>query len=203
MAPTSPSPRQKNYAYSDITGQTFGRLTALYPTQKRSTGGYVVWHCRCACSKELDLSYNDLLYTNQRSCGCQKKEHDQILRTYLTHVDGTSVDMLRSKKLPSDNTTGYKGVYHIRGKYVAKIVFRKKQYFLGSYDKIEDAAAARKEAEEILFDGVTEHYQKWKKCADLDPKWGQLHPISVTVSLENRRLHVSFLPDFSDSPAAV
>ena len=41
-------------------------------------------------------------------------------------VDGTSIDAIRSKKVPKDNTTGYKGVYLIRGKYVAKIVFQKK-----------------------------------------------------------------------------
>lgn len=60
-----------------------------------------------------------------KSCGCQKKEHDKSLQSFLTHVAGTSVDALKSKKVPTDNTTGYKGVYLIRGKYVAKIVFQK------------------------------------------------------------------------------
>ena len=70
--------------------------------------------------------------------------------------------MLKSKKVPTDNTTGYKGVYLIRGKYVAKIVFQKKQYFLGTYENIEDAAEARREAEEVLFDGSAKHYRKQK-----------------------------------------
>lgn len=59
--------------------------------------------------------------------------------------------MIQSQKLPRDNTTGYKGVYLVRGKYLAKIVFQKKQYFLGTYDSIEEAAAARKSAEALLF----------------------------------------------------
>ena len=50
------------------------------------------------------------------------------------------MDALKSKKVPTDNTTGYKGVYLIRGKYVAKIVFQKKQYFLGTYENIEDCS---------------------------------------------------------------
>ena len=49
---------------------------------------------------------------------------------------GTSVAILKSKKVPTDNISGYKGVYFIRGKYVAKIVFQKKAYYLGAYDKI-------------------------------------------------------------------
>lgn len=184
----------KNYAYTDITNRKFGRLTALYPTGKRSSGGNVIWHCRCDCQKEIDVSYNDLLYSNLKSCGCQKKEHDQKLQSFLIHVDGTSVDMLKSKKLPTDNTTGYKGVYLVRGKYIAKIVFQKKQYFLGTYERIEDAAAARKEAEKILFDGVAQHYQKWKNYADLDPEWAKAHPISILVDHSGKEFHVTMLP---------
>ena len=67
---------------------------------------------------------------------------------------GTSVDILKSKKVPTDNITGYKGVYLIRGKYVAKIVFQKKQYFLGTYENIEEAAEARREAEEVCSMGL-------------------------------------------------
>lgn len=194
---------EKNYAYVDITNQKFGRLTALYPTQKRARNGSVIWHLRCDCGKEVDVSYNDVVYANQISCGCQKKEHDQALRTFLTHVDGTSVDMLRSKKIPTDNTTGYRGVYLTRGKYIAKIVFQKKQYFLGTYENIEDAAAARKEAEEILFDGVAEHYQKWKQCADDNPEWAKQNPISVLVNRENRELRVTMLPDLRNIVTSV
>ena len=72
------------------------------------------------------------------------------------------MDALKSRKVPTDNTTGYKGVYLIRGKYVAKIVFQKKQYFLGTYENIEDAAEARREAEVVLFDGFAKHYRKQK-----------------------------------------
>lgn len=41
--------------------------------------------------------------------------------------------MIRSKKVPTDNTTDVKGEYLIKGKYLAKIVFQKKQYHLGQY----------------------------------------------------------------------
>lgn len=186
---------EKNYAYSDITGRKFGRLTAWYPSKRSDSSGSVIWRCRCDCGKEVDASYNCLLYTNLKSCGCQKKEHDQKLKTFLTHVAGTSVDMLKSKKLPTDNTTGYKGVYFIRGKYVAKIVFQKKPYYLGAFDNIDDAAQARKEAEEVLFDGVAEHYRLWKAKADQDPAWAKENPVQVFVTQDpDKRLSVTLLP---------
>ena len=179
---------------TDISGQKFGRLTALEPTSLRDKKGYVIWRCRCDCGEEPLISYNELRYTNIQSCGCSKKNHNKKLHTYLTHIDGTSVEMLRSKKVPKDNTTGYKGVYRIRGRYVAKIVFRKKQYFLGTYDSIEEAAEARAEAEKILFDGVAAHYQNWKDRADADAQWAKENPIEVIVKQDSGKLQVTLLP---------
>ena len=190
---------QKNYAYVDITGQRFERLVAMYPAGRRDKKGSVIWHCRCDCGNEVDVSYNNLAFSHMKSCGCQKKENDQKLQDNLTHVAGTSVDALKSKKVPTDNTTGYKGVYRINGKYLAKIVFQKKQYFLGTYKNIEDAAAARKEAEEVLFDGVAEHYRRWKEFADKDPAWAKENPVQYFVTRgSDSRLNVTCLPYLRD-----
>ena len=186
----------KKYASADIMGQRFGWLVALYQTEKRDKKGSVIWHCRCDCGNEVDVSYNSIMYANQVSCGCKQKEHMASLGKYLTHVNGTSIDAIKSKKVPTDNTTGYKGVYFVRGKYVAKIVFQKKQYFLGTYDDIEDAAQARREAEEVLFDGVTQFYQKWKKRAAGDPGWAAANPVGIQVYKNNLgHLTVSYSPE--------
>ena len=143
----------------------------------------------------MDIPYNWLMYSGMQSCGCQRREHEQSLSTYLTHVNGTSLDMIRSKKIPNDNTTGYRGVYLIKGKYVAKIVFQKKAYYLGVYDNIEEAAEARKEAEELLFDGATAHYERWKIKADADPEWAVNNPVEIIVSKKSAsELNVTFLP---------
>ena len=171
-------------------------LTAMYPIEERRGHGGVMWHCQCECGNEVDVPYNQLVYCNMVSCGCKKNEHDQNLRTYLTHVNGTSIDILRSKKVPSNSTTGVRGVYLIRGKYVAKIVFQKKAYVLGSFSDFEDAVQARKEAEEILFDGVTAYYDRWKNVAERDRLWADENPFQVFVEKSAiGGIQVSFLPD--------
>lgn len=53
----------------DFTGQTFGELTVLYKTNKRDKWGSVIWHCRCSCSNELDVSASQI--RNKTSCGCK------------------------------------------------------------------------------------------------------------------------------------
>ena len=67
----------------NLKGERFGRLVAESPLTKRDVDNSVRWLCRCDCGKEIDVSYNRLVYGNMRSCGCQKKEHDQALQGYL------------------------------------------------------------------------------------------------------------------------
>ena len=184
----------KNYVYADISGQHFGMLTALYPVQKRDKRGSVIWHCRCACGQETDISYNSLVYTNVKSCGCQRKVHNEKIHSDLTHAGGTSLEMLSSKKLPANNTTGHKGVYLVRGKYMAKIVFQKKQYFLGFYNRMEDAIEARRNAEESVFEPAEEHCRKWKQLAQQDPQWAEANPVQITVQRENGTFRLLLQP---------
>ena len=54
----------------DITGQTFGFLTVLYPTRKN---GRFAWHCQCKCGVEVDVDSNNLRTGKTQSCGCKKK----------------------------------------------------------------------------------------------------------------------------------
>ena len=71
----------------------------------------------------------------------------------------------------------------------------KKQYHLGRYDTIEDAAEARREAEELLFDAVASYYERWKEKADADPVWAEENPIMITVHKKSvSELDVVLLP---------
>lgn len=180
---------------TDIQGIRMGNLTPLYPTEARDARGSVIWHCRCDCGKELDLSYNILMYTNQRSCGCRREANTASLRSHLTHVADTTVNSLKSQKLPKNNTTGHRGVYFIRGKYVAKINFQRKAYYLGAYDNIDDAIEARLDAQEQLFDTTASFYEKWQKKAEADPQWAEENPVKISVEQkEQAAFKVTLLP---------
>lgn len=177
----------------DLTDQKYDHLTVLYPTEKRKRG-YVVWRCRCDCGNEVEYSYNDLVYSNIISCGCVKKEHSRNLSQSLTHIFGTSVDAAASKKIPANNTTGCKGVYLIHGKYVAKIVFQKKQYYVGTFDTYTDAVRAREEAELSLFDTFCETYHRWQGREERSPGWCARNPLSVEVIKSENRLMLKVSP---------
>ena len=53
----------------DITGQRFGKLIAIRPTEKRY-GRNVIWECKCDCGNLADVVVGNLLSGNTQSCGC-------------------------------------------------------------------------------------------------------------------------------------
>lgn len=70
----------------ELTGQKFGRLTALYPLEERNQYGSIVWHCKCDCGNEIDVPANWLgKYIN--SCGCLKSLNELKISTMLSSND--------------------------------------------------------------------------------------------------------------------
>ena len=76
-------------------------------------------------------------------------------------VDGTNLKFISpDRKMNRNNTIGIKGVSFItsKQKHRAQITFKGKAMSLGEFDNIEDAAEARKQAEEELFEAfLSEH----------------------------------------------
>lgn len=58
----------------DISGQTFGRLTAIARSEKRSMSGNAYWTCRCSCGAVKDILGTHLKNGNTQSCGCLRRE---------------------------------------------------------------------------------------------------------------------------------
>lgn len=58
---------------SDITGQRFGRLTAIEPVSKAKDGQYI-WRCKCDCGGTKDVILGNLKYGSVQSCGCISQE---------------------------------------------------------------------------------------------------------------------------------
>ena len=139
-------------------------IKAIRATDKRVDTS-VIWECECVCGKifEVPAYYFDKI----QSCGCKKKEQckengekNLIKVREKYYVDGTSVVHIKPGKLFKTNKSGIRGVSwnSKREKWVAQIVFKGKNYNLGRYDKKEDAAAARKEAEEHLYGDFLKWY---------------------------------------------
>mgnify|MGYP000911694280 CR=1 FL=1 len=145
--------------YRDLTGQKFNRLTALYPTMERTGSGSVVWHCRCDCGQEADISGTALVHGQQISCGCRTQEVGKELFGHLHFIDDTCLEFLKRKQR-CDNTSGYTGVYRMgNGRYRAHITFQKTRHYLGTYDTFEEARRVRQAAEVRYHQPFLERHQ--------------------------------------------
>lgn len=89
----------------DICNQKFGLLTALYPTNKRSQNGNVIWHCHCDCGKDIDVAVSNLLRQHTLSCGCRHRSKWEVfIGNYLNTLNINYVTEHRFK-----NCTNLKG----------------------------------------------------------------------------------------------
>ena len=124
--------------YTDLTTERFGKLTVLSYAESRNYKNY--WLCRCDCGNEVTVEQWHLQSGKSRSCGC--------LSTLLNYQSSQQSGL--NRQVPKNNTSGHPGVY-LRKKdrrWAAQISYKKKNYFLGSFIKIEDAIKLRQEAEE-------------------------------------------------------
>jgi hypothetical protein len=101
-------------AVVDLTGQVFGRLTAV----ERVAGqpGYRTrWRCRCECGVIKSIEPANLKSGRIRSCGCLQKEQQETGGTNLTHGMRDSSEyatwcaMKRRCRNPSESSYQYYG----------------------------------------------------------------------------------------------
>lgn len=135
--------------------ETFGALVAIerVGTDDR---GQSIWLCECECGKTCEVTGAKLRQGAATSCGCGATKFKRSAEANGA-VDGTRLSLLNGKP-PKNNTSGVRGVFFDkrRGRWVAQIKFQGKNRRLGSYETIEEAAEARREAEQELFDPVLE-----------------------------------------------
>ena len=72
----------KAHNFKDMTGQRFGRLTALACVGKNRFNR-LLWLCRCDCGQNTTVVGNHLRNGNTRSCGCL--HHDNAIERLTTH----------------------------------------------------------------------------------------------------------------------
>ncbi|MBQ2408074.1 MAG: hypothetical protein IJH34_04935 [Romboutsia sp.] len=153
----------------DITNNRYGRLVAIKSTFiKSKVNGAIIWECKCDCGDIVYVTLSDLQRGVKSSCGCLKQEQLKLngKKVGQAHIDkhivaDTNLQIIRSNKPTKNNTSGHKGISwdNERKKWKAIIHFKKKRYYLGRYDKKEDAIKARQEAEERFFKPIIDEYK--------------------------------------------
>ena len=154
----------ERYKAKDIIDQRFGRLVARKSTGEVSNMG-MKWICECDCGNVVTMPIGKLTTGHTRSCGCLNMSPKTIDKRKETskkyNVDGTRTVLLKKSELNKNNTSGVTGVTWSKkeGKWRAQIMFKRKNYYLGDFDKIEDATRVRKLAEDKIHGEFLEWYE--------------------------------------------
>jgi hypothetical protein len=152
---------------SKLIGKRFGRLEVVRVATERDP---IELECICDCGSHHFARKYNLMRGSVSSCGCLRKEtsekclaigHDRDLREDL--VEGTNLASISpERKINKNNKSGARGVCFNskRGMWRASITFQRRHIYLGCHQKIEDAMAARRKAEKLLFDPVLRKHGK-------------------------------------------
>lgn len=150
----------------DLTGQVFGRLTVLGRSDKRSSRGErttPLWECRCECGAITYKAKDTLTNPDLSMCQeCAAKYAAEKARAGAGFVGGTQLAKIRNMTPSAANTSGVRGVYYEPkfDRWRAQIIFKRKRYYLGTYKNKEDAVKARLAAEDEIYGGFFEAYNK-------------------------------------------
>ena len=74
----------------DITGQRFGKLVAIEPTDKRTSSGSgssVIWKCHCDCGNDCEVDVHSLKKGNTTSCGCIVSKGEELLKDIFNELN--------------------------------------------------------------------------------------------------------------------
>ena len=143
---------------SELIGRMFGRLKILELTKEK---GFAV--CRCGCGNEIKTNIHNLMTGNTTSCGCARSDNGKetaMKNFHENHEDmrkyGTNFHSIASTNVRKDNTSGIRGVSFNGKKWIARLTIQHHAVYLGSFQDIESAIAARKAGEERYFKPLIE-----------------------------------------------
>lgn len=155
--------------YKQMIGERFGDLTVTdYVGHKfYEKYGYrvAIAACRCEkCGNATEIPFSRLKTGQAKQCrNCNYNTNlpkgQEIIKLY--EIEGTSIASIKpGRRLNKNSTTGHTGVSALKNGYRSYITFKRKQYSLGCYKKLEEAIEARKKAEENIYGGFLEWYRK-------------------------------------------
>lgn len=146
----------------ELIGKRFGRLKVIENDKLRPY--YVI--CECECGNSVSVRRGSLTKSHSptRSCGCLRREtasaigsrtiYGNFAKTLETNQKyGTNFQIIGRTTPSRNNRSGYTGVWFdpARGKYEAYISLHKRRICLGRFSNLNDAIAARRQAEEQMF----------------------------------------------------
>lgn len=149
-------------------GSRYGKLTV-----KGFDGKYAICQCDCGNTKRIRKTSLTKREKPTISCGCIQRQIasktgiNNILENSKKQIEknllyNTNFQVITSEKLPTNNTSGVKGVSwsNSRQLWEAYIQLHGKRIHLGRYVDFTEAVKVRKEAEEKyyrpLIDGLKE-----------------------------------------------
>lgn len=57
----------------DYTGQKFGHLECIAPSERVNANSTKFWKFKCDCGKIIDVNIADVVSRGKKSCGCLKR----------------------------------------------------------------------------------------------------------------------------------
>lgn len=102
----------KSTKHKNLTGQVFGKLTALEETADRDSG-CVVWKCLCECGKIHYVRGSLLSQGLVQSCGCGRSKGEDLIVKLLTeaHISFEQQKNFASCRSPKTNFVYYFDFY--------------------------------------------------------------------------------------------
>lgn len=146
----------------DLTGQVFGKLTVIGRSDKRNSRGArttPMWECRCECGNITYKATDTLTNLDLSMCSeCAEKYAAEKARAGAGFVGGTQITKIVNMKPTATSSTGVRGVFYDKrsGRYRARLKFKGKLLNFGSYKTLEEAAEARRAAEQEYFGAFLE-----------------------------------------------
>jgi hypothetical protein len=164
------SAKAKKSAIEKYEGKTVSgwKIIEILPPRKPDSS---LW-CKAVCpqcGKTVEVRLTNITRANPilrcSDCARDMKEKVDVIHS-VTQVDGSSLSSVKSRmdgKVNKNSQTGVNGVIkRPNGRYFAYINFKRKQIFLGLYDDLDDAIAARKKAEAAIYGEYLDQHEGWE-----------------------------------------
>ena len=93
----------------DVTGQRYGKLIAICPTEDRTKSGGIVWLFKCDCGNKKKVSLNSVRSGLVKSCGCLATPH-HLTGTRLFNIWVDMKQRCYNSKYPQYRLWGGRGI---------------------------------------------------------------------------------------------